>query len=104
MRTQCNGRSEIDGSKIFSFFVLVVVILYDAVVVDSFPSQGSKNFYGHAWSGPGALEAVQTPAAITSTNSFSILLLLMLTMLLALMLLWTISLGAESSRPRWARP
>ena len=64
--------------KNISFFVLVVVILYDAVVVDSFPSQGSKNFYGHAWSGPGALEVVQTPPAITSTNSFSILLLLIL--------------------------
>ena len=98
------GVQTLMDQKYFLVFVLVVVILYDAVVVDSFPSQGPKKFFGHAWSGLGALEADQTPAAITSTNSFSILLLLMLTMLLALMLLWTISLGAESSRPRWARP
>ena len=71
------GVQKLMDQKYFLVIVLVVVILYNAVVADSFPSQGSKNFYGHVWSGPGALEAVQTPAAITSKNSFSILLLLM---------------------------
>ena len=68
------GVQKLMDQKYFLVFVLVVVILYDAAVVD------------HVWSGPGALEAVQTPAAITSTNSFSILLL-------------TISLGVKISPP-----